>query len=240
LGGGIGGRGPGEQKLEVDRRRIRTRIARLNAELARIEKSRAVRRKGRRGVFQVAIAGYTNAGKTTLFNRLTRESAYVADRLFATLDAKVARASSPKLEGIVFIDTVGFVRKLPPALVASFRSTLAEIREADLVLNAVDASSPRADEERRVALEVLAELGVSPEAILTAWTKRDLLEGEGAPFASSTLGWAGPGLPVSAVSGAGLEELENEIRRRRGGGSRGGQFYRKPPLARARKTSGEK
>jgi GTP-binding protein HflX len=237
LGGGIGGRGPGEQKLEVDRRRIRTRIARLNSELARIEKSRAVRRKGRRGVFQVAIAGYTNAGKSTLFNRLTRESAYVADRLFATLDAKVARASTRKLEGVVFIDTVGFVRKLPPALVASFRSTLAEIREADLVLNAVDASSPRADEERRIALEVLAELGVAPEAILTVWTKRDLLEGKGA---LTTVGWAGPGLPVSAVSGAGLEELESEIRRRRGGGGRGGQFYRKLPLAQARRTSREK
>ena len=240
LGGGIGGRGPGEQKLEVDRRRIRTRIARLNAELARIEKSRAVRRKGRRGVFQVAIAGYTNAGKTTLFNRLTRESAYVADRLFATLDAKVARAFSRKLDGVVFIDTVGFVRKLPPSLVASFRSTLAEIREADLVLHAVDSSSPRADEERRVALEVLAELGVAPEAILTVWTKRDLLEEKGTPSASLTLGWAGPGLPVSAVTGAGLEELENEIRRRRGGGGGRGQFYRKPPLAQIRKTFGEK
>ena len=229
MGGGIGGRGPGEQKLEVDRRKIRRRIARLNGELARIEKSRAVRRKGRRGFFQVAIAGYTNAGKTTLFNRLTRESAYTADRLFATLDAKVARASSRKLEGIVFIDTVGFVRKLPPALVASFRSTLAEIREAELVLHVVDASSPRADEERRVALEVLAGLGVASEAILTVWTKRDLLEANGAP---SPIGWAGPGFFVSAVSGAGLEELEDEIRRRRGGG--GGQFARKLPLAQAR------
>jgi GTP-binding protein HflX len=124
--------------------------------------------------------------------------------------------------------------------VASFRSTLAEIQEADLVLHAVDASSPGADEERRVALEVLAELGVSAEAILTAWTKRDLLEGKGAPSASATLGWVGQGLPVSAVSGAGLEELESEIRRRRGGGGRGGQFYRKLPLAQARRTSREK
>src|SRR6266496_282149 len=124
LGGGIGGRGPGEQKLEVDRRKIRKRIARLREDLSRIEKSRTVRRRGRRGLLQVAIAGYTNAGKTTLFNRLTRESAYTADRLFATLDARVARAVSRRLPNVVFIDTVGFVRKLPTSLVASFRSTL--------------------------------------------------------------------------------------------------------------------
>ena len=213
LGGGIGGRGPGEQKLEVDRRKIRKRIARLREDLGKIEKSRAVRRKGRRGLFQVAIAGYTNAGKSTLFNRLTRESAYVADRLFATLDARVARATSRRLHDVVFIDTVGFVRKLPPALVASFRSTLAEIREADLVVNAVDASSARAEEERRVALEVLGELGVEPEDVLTAWTKRDLVEAGSSGSCSSTsrIGWARPGLFVSAVSGAGIVELEEAI-----------------------------
>src|SRR5262249_47065533 len=117
LRGGIGGRGgAGEQKLELDRRRIRDRIARLKRDLARIETAREVRRRGREGQFQVAIAGYTNAGKTTLFNRLTRESAYAADRLFATLDARVARARSPRLAHVVFIDTVGFVRKLPPSL----------------------------------------------------------------------------------------------------------------------------
>src|SRR5712691_1558157 len=149
LGGGIGGRGAGEQKLELDRRKIRKRIARLREELSRIETARSVRRRGRKDQFQVAIAGYTNAGKTSLFNRVTRESAYAADRLFATLDSRVARARSQLLPGTVFIATVGFVRKLPPALVASFRSTLAEIREADLVLHVLDASSPRADEESR-------------------------------------------------------------------------------------------
>jgi GTP-binding protein HflX len=202
LGGGIGGRGPGEQKLEVDRRKIRRRIARLREDLSKIEKSRAVRRKGRRALFQVAIAGYTNAGKTTLFNRLTRESAYTADRLFATLDARIARAASKSLAGVVFIDTVGFVRKLPPALVASFRSTLSEIREADLVLHAVDASSPRADEERRVALDVLGEIGVVPDRIVTVWTKGDLRRG---------LRWGAPGLFVSALTGAGISELEETV-----------------------------
>ncbi|HTD52293.1 MAG TPA: GTPase HflX, partial [Thermoanaerobaculia bacterium] len=159
LGGGIGGRGPGEQKLEVDRRKIRTRIARLRRDLDRIDTARLVQRRGRRRTFQVAIAGYTNAGKTTLFNRLTRESAYVADRLFATLDARVARLHSRELDGTVVIDTVGFVRKLPTSLVASFRSTLAEIREADLVLHVLDLSSARVEEEREVALGVLQDLG---------------------------------------------------------------------------------
>jgi GTP-binding protein HflX len=213
MGGGIGGRGPGEQKLEVDRRKIRSRIARLREDLHRIENSRTVRRKGRRGLFQVAIAGYTNAGKTTLFNRLTRQTAYTADRLFATLDARVARASSHRLPDVLFIDTVGFVRKLPPSLVASFRSTLAEIREADLVLHAVDASSARADEERRVAVEILEELGVSSEDVLTVWTKRDALE-EGEGGVRERARWAGGGQFVSALEGSGIGELEAEIRRR--------------------------
>ena len=210
MGGGIGGRGPGEQKLEVDRRKIRKRISRLREDLSRIETSRAVRRRGRRAMFQVAIAGYTNAGKTTLFNRLTRESAYTADRLFATLDARMARASSRSLPDAIFIDTVGFVRKLPTTLVASFRSTLAEIREADLVLHAVDASSPRAEEERRIAIEVLDELGVPAERVLTVWTKQDLVPGHAATGRALGAG----GFFVSALTGAGVDLLEVEIRRR--------------------------
>jgi GTPase len=213
IGGGIGGRGPGEQKLEVDRRKIRKRIARLREDLSRIEKSRTVRRRGRRGLLQVAIAGYTNAGKTTLFNRLTSESAYTADRLFATLDSRVAKAASRLLPSVVFIDTVGFVRKLPTSLVASFRSTLAEIREADLVLHAVDASSPQGEEERRVALEVLEELGVGEDHILTVWTKRDALAGSGRPGVFGARG-KDDGPLVSARTGEGIEKLEEEVRRR--------------------------
>ena len=204
LAGGIGGRGAGEQKLELDRRKIRDRIARLRRDLEKIETSRRVRRRARAGRFQVAIAGYTNAGKTTLFNRLTRESAYAADRLFATLDSKSAHGASPKLSPIVFVDTVGFVRKLPPSLVASFRSTLAEIRDADLVVHVLDASSPRVDEERRVAIEVLEELGVESERVLAVWNKIDL------PGARAPRGELG----VSALSGTGLGALEGAILRR--------------------------
>jgi GTP-binding protein HflX len=233
LGGGIGGRGPGEQKLEVDRRKIRTRIARLRRELDRIDTARSVRRRGRRQTFQVAIAGYTNAGKTTLFNRLTRESAYVADRLFATLDARVARIHSKELADVVVIDTVGFVRKLPTTLVASFRSTLAEIREADLVLHVLDLSSSRAEEEREVALALFNDLGVDPDRILTVWNKRDLVPGA-APFG---------GVTISAASGWGTDLVKEEIFRRahQGAGlvlARFGEAWPEAREAEAERTKG--
>jgi GTP-binding protein HflX len=204
LGGGIGGRGAGEQKLELDRRKIRDRIARLRRDLGRIEVARLVRRRGRRRHAQVAIAGYTNAGKTTLFNRLTKDAAYAADRLFATLDARAARAASARLAHVIFVDTVGFVRKLPASLVASFRSTLSEIREADLVLHVLDASSARSDEEEKVAAETFEELGVPADRILPVWNKADV---------SGIRGRFG-GLAVSALTGAGMERLEAEIVRR--------------------------
>src|SRR5262249_51451915 len=181
--------------------RIRDRIARLRRDLEKIETAREVRRRGRKDRFHVAIAGYTNAGKTTLFNRLTRAHEYAADRLFATLDSRAAHGTSAATRDVVFLDTVGFVRKLPPGLVASFRSTLAEIRDADLVLQVLDASSPRVDEERRVASEVLAELGVAEERVVTVWNKRDL---------PGALGPAGA-IRVSAATGSGIGELERAI-----------------------------
>ena len=221
VGGGIGGRGAGEQKLELDRRKIRDRIARLRRDLAKIEVARLVRRRGRRRHAQVAIAGYTNAGKTTLFNRLTRDAAFAADRLFATLDARAARAASAKLSNVIFVDTVGFVRKLPTSLVASFRSTLSEIREADLVLHVLDASSARVDEEERVAMETFEELGVPKERILAVRNKADALGR-----------FAGSGLAVSALTGAGMDRLEAEVVRRLAPESE--QFRVRIPYASAR------
>jgi GTP-binding protein HflX len=196
LGGGIGGRGAGEQKLELDRRKIRDRIARLRRDLQKIEVARQVRRRGRRRHAQVAVAGYTNAGKTTLFNRLAEDTGYAADRLFATLDARAAHAASRELSDVIFVDTVGFVRKLPTSLVASFRSTLSEIRDADLVLHVIDSSSPRSDEEERVASETFEELGVSKDRILPVWTKADLTGNGGRPGGARVSGKTGEGLPA--------------------------------------------
>jgi len=200
LGGGIGGRGAGEQQLELDRRKIRHRISLLKKELAKIETSRRVQKRGRREAFQVAIAGYTNAGKTTLFNRLTENSALAADRLFATLDARVGKIRGTP---ILVVDTVGLIRKLPPGLVASFRSTLAEIRDADLVIHAIDGSSEWADEETRVAEETFAELGVEPERVLPIFTKADRVD------------LRRPGLWVSGATGEGIDRLIEEIEKRR-------------------------
>lgn len=197
--GGAGGRGgAGEQQLELDRRRIRRRIAGLKRDLVKIENSRSVQKRRRRDFFQVAIAGYTNAGKTTLFNALAREEEYAADQLFATLDARVAKISGTR---ILVVDTVGLIRKLPPGLIASFRSTLGEIRDADLVLHAIDASSPTRDEERRVAEETFKELSVASEKILPVYTKGDLARG---PNGAIT---------VSASTGEGLPALLAEIDR---------------------------
>lgn len=199
LGGGIGGRGAGEQQLELDRRKIRHRISLLKKDLAKIETSRRVQKRGRRHAFQVAIAGYTNAGKTTLFNRLTGSAALAADRLFATLDARIGKI--PGTETLV-VDTVGLIRKLPPGLVASFRSTLGEIRDADLVIHAIDGSSEWADEERRVAEEAFAGLAVDPAKILPVYTKADR-----APRPAA-------GFRVSSVTGEGIDALVAEIERR--------------------------
>jgi GTP-binding protein HflX len=210
LGGGIGGRGAGEQQLELDRRKIRHRISLLKKDLAKIETSRRVQKRGRRHSFQIAIAGYTNAGKTTLFNRLTEGSELAADRLFATLDARVG-----KLRGrdILVIDTVGLIRKLPPGLVASFRSTLSEIRDADLVIHAVDGSSVSADEEKQIAEETFADLQVDPARVMTVYTKADLgFRRNGALSVSSRTGEGFDRLLAEVDKRASPDELEIAVR----------------------------
>ena len=172
-GGGAFRAGGGEKKLELDKRKIRRRIATLKEDLVKIETSRNVRRRHLRNVATVSLVGYTNAGKTTLFNRLTSSKEFAEDRLFATLDARHARLHGVGGRAIVLSDTVGFLRKLPHTLVASFRSTLKEVEEADLLVHVVDASSPHAEEQRRVAEEVLTELGVPADRVLLAYNKTD-------------------------------------------------------------------
>jgi len=174
--GGIGTRGVGETQLELDRRIIRNRIARLKEELTKIERTRETQRKSRNAVFTVALVGYTNAGKSTLFNRLTSGSAEMADKLFATLDAKSARAVFEMPRETVIIDTVGFIRKLPHHLVASFRSTMEEAVAADLVLHVIDSSHPQFEDQRAVGEDVLRELGVQMDRVVEVYNKADLME----------------------------------------------------------------
>ena len=201
-GGGAFRGGGGEKQIELDRRKIRRRIATLKEDLARIEKSQAVRRRGLRKVATVAFAGYTNAGKTTLFNKLTASKEFAEDRLFATLDPRHARLHGVGGRAIVVSDTVGFLRKLPHSLVASFRSTLKEVEEADLVVHVVDASSPQAESQRRVAEEVLGEMGVTADRILLVANKSDLPR----PLALDA-----EALAISARTGAGLDALRAAI-----------------------------
>jgi len=174
--GGIGTRGVGETQLELDRRIIRNRIARLKEDLTKIERIRETQRKSRNTAFTVALVGYTNAGKSTLFNRLTSGSAEAADKLFATLDAKSAKAAFEMPRETVVIDTVGFIRKLPHHLVASFRSTMEEAVAADLVLHVIDSSHPQFEDQRAVGEEVLRELGVQMDRVVEVYNKADLTE----------------------------------------------------------------
>ena len=175
LGGGIGTRGPGETKLETDRRRIRQRIHAISQEIEAIrrrrEHSRARRQKA--SVPLVALVGYTNAGKTTLFNLLTKESAEASDALFVTLDPLVRQVSLPDSRQLLLSDTVGFIDRLPHALVAAFRATLEEVAEADLVLHVIDGASP--DRERHVAAvrRVMEEVGAADVAMLDQVGERE-------------------------------------------------------------------
>jgi GTP-binding protein HflX len=204
--GGIGTRGVGETQLELDRRIIRTRIAHLKRELVKIERQRDTQRKSRSAVFTVAIVGYTNAGKSTLFNRLTRGGAEAADRLFATLDAKSQRAAFDMPRETVVVDTVGFIRKLPHDLVASFRSTMEEAVAADFVLHVIDVSHPQFEEQRAVGDEVLKDLGVDLTRVLQVYNKAD--RGEHLDVRRRDA------VTVSALTGRGIERLVDAVRER--------------------------
>ena len=213
--GGAGGgarRGVGETQLELDRRIVRTRIARLKEELQRIEKTRETQRKSREAAFTVALVGYTNAGKSTLFNRLTSGDTLAMDKLFATLDAKSQKIAHTMPLDTVVIDTVGFIRKLPHHLVASFRSTMEEAVAADLVLHVIDASHPQSTEQRVVGDQVLADLGVDSDRVMEVYNKSDRVEEHFDIRRRNAV-------VVSALTGADIDRLVEMIRdREREGG----------------------
>ena len=179
LGGGIGTRGPGEKKLEIDRRLINDRIAQLNRELKEVVKHREIARakRERNAVPVVAIVGYTNAGKSTLLNHLTDAEVLEEDKLFATLDPTTRSLKLPSGQEILLTDTVGFIRKLPHHLIDAFKSTLEEAKYADMILHVVDVSNPQADEQMFTVYETLQGLKVQDKPIITVFNKQDRLEG---------------------------------------------------------------
>lgn len=213
--GGIGTRaptrGPGETQLEVDRRLVRDRITELKKELERIERQRATRRKGRREFFQTTLVGYTNAGKTTLLNALTDAEAFTEDRLFATLDATTRALRLPEGPEVLLTDTVGFIRKLPPGLVASFRSTLEEAVVADLLIHVVDASHPHYEDHITSANRILEELGILESPTLMVFNKADRLDEDAVRRIDAAYPDA---VVVSALNGRGTGELVEETVRR--------------------------
>jgi GTP-binding protein HflX len=180
LGGGIVTRGPGETKLEVDRRRVRERITRLQREIDTIQRRRVQERSPREAASlpQVALVGYTNAGKSTLLNALTGADAFVEDRLFATLDPMVRRLVLPSRRPVVLADTVGFIQRLPTQLVAAFRGTLEEVTGASLLVHVIDASHPAWEAQGDVVRQVLAEIGAGSHPVVTVFNKADLLPTE--------------------------------------------------------------
>lgn len=180
LGGGIGTRGPGEQKLEVDRRRLRERISRLKGELEDLEKHRALVRKGRkrRDFYSVALTGYTNAGKSTLLNALTGADAFVEDKLFATLDPMTRAFPGGGRKNILFTDTVGFLRDLPHGLIEAFRSTLEEVTQADCIVHVLDVSHPYAGEQKASVEKTLGEIKAGERPVLLVLNKCDLMSPE--------------------------------------------------------------
>lgn len=210
LGGGIGTRGPGEKKLETDRRLIRSRITGLKEELAQVETHRDLIRSRRAAgnLKTAAIVGYTNAGKSTLLNVLTGAEVLSEDKLFATLDPTTRLMNLPDGQQILLTDTVGFIRKLPHHLVEAFKSTLEEAKYADYIIHVVDASNPQAEMQMHVVYETLQQLGASGKTVITLLNKQDLVSGETLRDLRGDYT-----LRISAKTGEGLEELGNLLAR---------------------------
>lgn len=212
--GGIGLRGPGETQLETDRRLIGHRIRVLKERLAEVQRARDVQRQARRGEFQVALVGYTNAGKSSVLRGLSgANEVFVEDRLFATLDTLTREVDLGEGLKIVLTDTVGFIRKLPHHLVASFRATLDEVREADLLLHVIDAAHPTWDEQVAVVEEVLGDLGAADRPVLHVFNKIDLLPAADLVGLQARMAQVRPGsVFVSTIQPGGLEPLRAALR----------------------------
>lgn len=209
--GGIGTKGPGETQIETDRRLIGRRIASLKEKLQKLDQQRQVQRQGRSDLLRVALVGYTNAGKSSLMNTITETSVLAEDRLFATLDATVRRFRIGQ-ESVLLSDTVGFIRKLPHNLVESFKSTLDEIREADLLLHVVDVASPVKKEYIRTVCETLKELGADKKPEILVFNKVDLVS---CPEDLTAIRMEYPdSVFVSATRSIGLEEISSEIKKK--------------------------
>ena len=209
LGGGIGTRGPGETQLESDRRRVKTRMAKVRRDLEQVRRHRALLRRPRRKIpFPiVALVGYTNAGKSSLMNALTRAGVVVRDQLFATLDPTLRRLTLPGDRVALLLDTVGFIRKIPHQLIAAFQATLEEVQEAELLLHVVDVSHPHAELQQAAVETVLGELGLADRPTILVYNKIDRL-GRRPDFP-----WR-PGsgrVATSAKTGEGLDDLRREI-----------------------------
>jgi GTPase len=207
LGGGIGTRGPGETKLESDQRKIHKRIHKIKQDLERVRSHRGLHRAHRHSipVPTVSLVGYTNAGKSTLFNALTRAEAFASNQLFATLDPLLRRIKLPSNREIILSDTVGFIHKLPTTLVSAFRATLEEVTQADLLLHVIDVSSPHRQQQREAVLRILEELEVSSKPILEVYNKIDLSNPGAGLFSQAN------SLTISAAQAVGLDNLLRRI-----------------------------
>ncbi len=207
LGGGIGTRGPGEKKLEMDRRLINSCVAQLNRELKEVQRHREVNRQQRKrsGIPVVAVVGYTNAGKSTLLNHLTNAEVLEEDKLFATLDPTTRILELTNNQKVLMTDTVGFIRKLPHHLIDAFRSTLEEAKYADIILHVVDASNPQMDKQMYIVYDTLRNLEVEGKKIITAFNKTDRI-GQPEPLHDFR---AERTVHISAKYGDGLEDLKN-------------------------------
>ncbi len=213
LGGGIGTRGPGETKLEVDRRKIRDRIHQLKKELEKVRRHRSAQSKRRREaeIPVVSIIGYTNSGKSTLLNALTEAEVRVEDKLFATLDPSTRRSTLPSGRRVLFSDTVGFVRKLPHHLIEAFRATLEEVRQADLLLEVLDISHPLILSRKRAVENVLRELAAGEKPRLAVLNKTDLVKDEF--LIKESLARIDNSVSISALEQSGLDQLLEKIDR---------------------------